>query len=135
MLLAWLLPGLGHWWLGERRRARILAAAIGGLFVGGLLIGGIDVVDMRDDAYWFYGQSFAGPLAVAVGVLHHRLDRQGPPEPDDAPPYRKSIGRVNELGTLWCTLAGVLNLLAIFDASRSRGHERSMAPATTGDRP
>ena len=39
----------------------------------------------------------------------------------DRPPNTKSLGRVNELGTLFCTLAGMLNLIAIIDASTRRG--------------
>ncbi len=30
--------------------------------------------------------------------------------------YSKSLGRVNELGTLFCTIAGMLNLICIIDA-------------------
>ena len=41
----WLLPGLGHWMLGHRRRAVILGGAILLLWLGGLLIGGIGVID------------------------------------------------------------------------------------------
>lgn len=46
----------------------------------------------------------------------------------DRPPNTKSLGRVNELGTLFCTIAGMLNLIAIIDAStrrRGRGHRAS----------
>lgn len=32
------------------------------------------------------------------------------------PPNVKSVGRVNEVGTLFCTIAGMLNLIIIFDA-------------------
>jgi hypothetical protein len=39
----------------------------------------------------------------------------------DRPPNVKSLGRVNELGTLFCTIAGMLNLIAVIDASTRRG--------------
>ena len=30
--------------------------------------------------------------------------------------HRKSLGHVNEMGTLYCALAGLMNLVAILDA-------------------
>jgi TM2 domain-containing membrane protein YozV len=45
-----------------------------------------------------------------------------PAKPGERPPNSKSIGRVNELGTLFCTIAGMLNLICIIDALfRQRG--------------
>lgn len=43
--------------------------------------------------------------------------------------YRTSIGRVNELGTLYCTLAGVLNLLVILDAVGRAVQEPKLEPS------
>ena len=39
-----------------------------------------------------------------------------PAKPGENPPNSKSVGRVNELGTLFCTIAGMLNLICIIDA-------------------
>jgi hypothetical protein len=36
--------------------------------------------------------------------------------PGERPPNSKSVGRVNELGTLFCTITGMLNLICIIDA-------------------
>jgi hypothetical protein len=36
------------------------------------------------------------------------------------PPYTKSLGRANELGTLFCTIAGFMNLICIIDAAWRR---------------
>lgn len=44
-------------------------------------------------------------------------DPQGNPIPNATPPSRKSIGKVNELGTLFATIAGMINLIAIIDAA------------------
>ncbi len=146
-ILAAVLPGAGHWFQGERRRAVLLGAGILGLFFGGLLIGGIDVVDSRRDRLWFLGQALVGPVALATDYAHqHWLKGTDPqtgevrsplpneirdpsgalvPAPADArPPLSKSLAKMNEIGTLYCTVAGMLNLIVIIDAafpSRRRG--------------
>ncbi len=138
-MLAVLLPGLGHAYLGEMRRGACVAAGVLGLFFGGMLIGGIDVVDRQEDPIWFLGEALVGPLAFGVNWVHQnqfkvvdgpvrrtampgevRDPATGAPVPAPAgarPPNIKSIGRVNELGTLYCTIAGMLNLICIIDAA------------------
>lgn len=48
----------------------------------------------------------------------------GPPQPlitdGGTPPSTKSLGRANELGTLFITVGGMLNLLVIIDAALNR---------------
>lgn len=67
---ALLFPGLGHLVRGEPRRALFAAIGVLGMFFGGLLIGGVDVVDSKEDKWWFYGQAFVGPLAFGVDWYH-----------------------------------------------------------------
>lgn len=43
--------------------------------------------------------------------------------PADRPPYTKPLARVAEIGTLSCTLAGMLNLIAIVDCAFNRRRE------------
>jgi hypothetical protein len=159
LVLGWLLPGAGHLFLGQVRRAILICVGVLGLFFSGLFVGGIDVVDSGlvvsntfrkvtgskspqlvtpdGDAIWFVGQAFTGPVALVVDVVHqHRFKVIDPAEPrilrsarpgegrDPAtgfaiagtPPATKSLARVNEVGTLFCTLAGLLNLIAMIDA-------------------
>lgn len=137
-VLALLFPGAGHFYLGEPVRAVLIAAGILGLFFGGLLIGGIDVVDRKEDTIWFVGQALVGPVAFGVDYIHQehmkvtdqgRLRSARPGETRDSagraapaaagqlPPNSKSLGRMNELGTLFATIAGMLNLIVIIDAS------------------
>ncbi len=117
-VLAWALPGLGHFIIGEKARGIIVGVTLVCLFTAGLLIGGIDVVDSRRDTLWYAGEVMIGPAAIAIDLVHRSYDQDGepyPPSDSRRPPYYPSIARVNELGTLYCTLAGVLNLLAILD--------------------
>lgn len=170
MLLAIVLPGAGHAFLGETRRAVLIACGVLGLFFGGILVGGVDVVDKKEDFVWFLGESLVGPIAFGTDYYHQHflkvrgergrlrsaypyemragngeavlvrneetgeflplaLRSTGEPILDratgkqrmgtasDRPPNSKSVGRVNELGTLFAAIAGMLNLICIIDAS------------------
>jgi hypothetical protein len=144
MVLAFAFPGLGHWYLGEKKRAQLIAAGILGLFVGGVLIGGVDAVDRKEDTIWFVGQALVGPVAFGVDYVHQshlKVKARDPAtgqdtvrsaRPDEIrgadgwpqtaaagqkPPISRSLGRMNELGTLFSTIAGMLNLLVIIDAA------------------
>lgn len=81
-ILAVVLPGLGHAARGEVFRGLVAGACVLAMFFGGMLIGGIDVVDSREDKWWFYGQAFVGPIAFGVDHLHqNRFKAHGiPPE-------------------------------------------------------
>lgn len=136
LVAAVVLPGLGHIIGGERTRGLLIAAGVLGLFFGGLFIGGIDVVDSKEDRVWFFGQALVGPVAFGVDWVHQsqfkvidpatkQLRSAYPDEGRDAngmavkggkPPNRKSLNKVNDLGTLYATIAGMLNLVCILDA-------------------
>lgn len=142
-ILAVVFPGAGHWYQGQVRRALLVAGGVLGLFFGGLLIGGLDVVDSRQDRLWFLGQVLVGPVALVTDYVHqHQFKALGPepgatqprsPLPNEVrdpetgrwtagpagstPPISKSLGKMNEIGTLYCTIAGMLNLIVIIDAA------------------
>ncbi len=96
------------------------------LFLGGVLIGGIDVVDRKEDRLWFWAQALCGQIALAVDFTNQTFLKTWPPdgagrsdERDSkaiAQLGRKGLGRVNEMGTLFCALAGLMNLVVILDA-------------------
>lgn len=113
-VLGWLVPGLGHWMLGLRHRGAVIGLTLLLLFAGGLLIGGMDVVDPVDDTIWFIPQAGLGPVTAGLGLAHVVMDKQAAETGKSV--FQRSIGRVNEMGTLYCAIAGVLNLLAILDA-------------------
>lgn len=145
-VLALVLPGLGHLYLGQIRRGQYIALGILSLFLGGLLIGGIDAIDSREDRLWFLGQACVGPLAFVVDHLHQnnfKVNDEGvlrsawphegrnpdatprpldPANPADRPPNIKGIAKVNELGTLFITLAGFLNIIVVLDALFPAAH-------------
>jgi len=139
-ILALAFPGAGHWFLGERKRAVLIAAGVLGLFFSGLLVGGIDVVDSKEDRWWFVGQALVGPVAFATDYVHQNrikgidprtgvLRSANPDETRDGsgrlapalggqrPPATKSLGKMNELGTLFACIAGMMNLIVALDAA------------------
>lgn len=69
-VLACLIPGAGHAYLGDIRRGVLIFTGVLGLFFGGILVGGIDVVDRREDFIWFLGQALVGPIALATDNYH-----------------------------------------------------------------
>lgn len=126
-VMAFILPGAGHWLRGERKRAVYIAIGVFGLFFGGMLIGGIDVVDRRADRLEtrlsFLAQAFVGPTAFVVDHIHHTRFKvvdpdRGPraPLPGEQPELTKSLGKVNEIGVLFALVAGMLNFIVILDA-------------------
>ncbi len=145
LLAALVLPGLGHVVRGERTRGLLAFSGVMLLFLTGLVAGGIDVVDRREDKFWFIGQACVGPVAFGVDWYHQnrlkvvdpnpkppvvvgrsavrsayptegRDPKTGRPVAGGRPPNIKSIGKVNEIGMLACTLAGMLNVIVILDA-------------------
>lgn len=137
LLGACLLPGLGHALTGERSRGLCIGAGVLGLFFTGLLVGGIDTIDSKEDRIWFIGQALVGPLPFGIDHIHQtqfkvidptskQLRSAYPNEGRDpvthlavaggTPPNTKSISKMNELGTLFSTVAGMINFIVILDA-------------------
>ncbi len=133
-LLAWMVPGLGHWYQGRTGKAVLYFVCILSLFFAGLALGDWRVV------YWrwvnplanseqfcinYPGQFFAG-LAAFPGVLQATLKWYGfnptlwgylaEPSQNEINGLYPRLGKFVEMGYLYTTIAGLLNILAIFDA-------------------
>ena len=109
-LLTWILPGLGHIYLGHRGRGVILLVTITATFWTGVAIGGVrDTVDPQDRRLWFAAQICTGGNTLAAYALHSWVDRAGNPSP-------ATYWISSEVGVHYTGVAGLLNLLIIFDA-------------------
>lgn len=136
-LAAIAFPGAGHFVRGERARAACIAAGVLSLFFTGLFVGGIDSVDSREDRLWFFGQALVGPIAFGVDRVHQSHFKVLDPDtrrlrsanPDENPKNTKSLGKMNEIGTLFSTVAGMMNLIVILDAAFPSVRRRPGAPA------
>jgi hypothetical protein len=114
-LAAWILPGLGHILLGRTAKGLYLGGLILGAFAIGLILGqGYSVASVKFPYHW-WGQVCAGaPALLANRFLGLRAQTQ-------------TIDRL-ELGVVFTTVAGIMNVVAIVDAytiARTRGEPAS----------
>jgi hypothetical protein len=155
-LLAWLVPGLGHWYQGRRAKAVLFFVCIMGLFGYGVYLGGGTRIDQdgnkrflgygravylsmqRDDLRLYYlSQIGVGLPAFPALVQAYRMNNKkevwwggfmAPPRPVQAGFGDKNkdqptahdlnylLNRTLELATIFTAVAGLLNVLAIYDA-------------------
>ena len=106
-LLAWLVPGAGHFYLGLRKRALLLFIAIELTYFIGLYIGTIRVVDPAHSMFWFVAQVFAGLNTIIVRLWAVNLASS-----NTSLPYDWSYN----MAVLYTGVAGLLNLLTVFDS-------------------
>jgi len=128
LIVAWLIPGLGHWLLGKRRRAVVFGVVIVAAFVTGILVDGeIGIPRQGEPFSWLAalaclgnGVLYLGRLVWLNGVgsffaagFPYGLDGGGNPV---------SAGFV--FGNTFLYTAGLMNLLAVLDVSDiSRGEK------------
>jgi hypothetical protein len=131
-LAAWLVPGAGYWLIGQRIRGLVVGVSILLIFAAGLLIGGMHVIDAPTGLTvqlilqkpWFIGQVLAGPVSLFASYLANNWGTH-----IDPITFQRTVGvafshaRVNEIGTLYTAVAGMLNLMAIIDAAYRSSNE------------
>lgn len=102
-LLGWIIPGSGYFLLGEQKRAIIIFFAILATFCIGLYVGSIGVINPVDSKIPFAGQIMTSPVVIYLG--HLTADGSYP-----------VYGRPNEIGQIYTSTAGLLNLLCIINS-------------------
>ena len=128
-LLAFLVPGLGHVYLGRPGKGLVAFVVLVGLFGWGIGISRGECVSLAGDEesghrYAFLAQVGAGlPTALALLSTHqyevkHALGMEASPPPSPSfedPVYVARLPKLDE-GLLYTMIAGLLNLLLIYDA-------------------
>ena len=132
LLLAWLVPGAGHMYLGRYVRGLILLLTISGLFWSGVAMGGVLTVDYEAERWWFIADMFAGVHGL---VSYYRQKnvyealRRDPEVVQSAGPTEAVIDKrlndkglalvhpVDNIARAYAGIAGLLNLLCMFDAA------------------
>lgn len=132
--LAWLCPGLGHFYQGRVGKAILYASCILTLYFLGFAIGEGKIV------YWrwvnplrnpekfclhYVGQFFVGlptlPALIQGTLAYYGFEPvfwgfMAEPAQNVINGLHPRLGKLVEVGTIYTTVAGLLNILAIYDA-------------------
>jgi hypothetical protein len=126
-VLTWVVPGAGHWYLGQRGFATVFFVAITLPYLSGVAIGGVKanvnphankwlfVAEMGIGSYAaaFYGLNLAtSEITMQQAASIHELNKL---EPAKVRQYI-SFYPESEVAQIYLAAAGLLNLLAILDA-------------------
>jgi hypothetical protein len=103
VLLAWLLPGAGHWYLGQRVRGAIFCLLLAAVFTLGVVMTGGGCLSVQRHPYALALQACDGAVAGLAFVFVGES-----PEP--------AASKLNDFGMLLTLVAGALNVLLIADA-------------------
>ena len=102
-LLAWLIPGSGHFVIDKKKHAIIIFITILLTFCTGLYIGSIGVIDPVGAKIWYCVQLMNSPLVAVIGHF-------------TATGAYAVYGRPGEIGQIYTFIAGLLNMLCIVNA-------------------
>jgi hypothetical protein len=128
-VLAWLVPGLGHLYQGRIGKGILFAVCILGLFLFGFRQGDWRIVYFRWDKQewrWHYWAQL-GAGAVALPALAYKPEwrtwlpaqvRNFEVQPTNAEldNLHREYGNEIDIATVYTVIAGLLNILVIYDA-------------------
>lgn len=135
-LLAWLWPGAGHLYQGRTGKGLLFMVCVLGTFLFGLSLGGGHVVYASwtpEDRHLPYLCQIGVGIPAFPALVQNYLVRRGraplfgstimaPPEHvrpdtrDELARWHEQYGGMWDMGTLYTMVAGLLNVLAIYDA-------------------
>src|SRR5271157_2864125 len=149
--LAWLVPGLGHFYQGRTGQGWLYAICILGLYLVGFALGEGKIIYWRwvnplnnpeKFCLYYLGQFFVGlPSLPALiqGTLHYLSPDSGPwfwgfmaEPPPNVLNGLQGRGKVIEIGSIYTTVAGLLNILAIYDAFEGPAYADNEPTAPAG---
>ena len=120
-LAAWAIPGGGYFLLGQIRRALVVSVTILLTFGAGLYIGSIGVIDSVGAKPWYIAQVMNSPAVILLGNHVARANAGAGRQTNQQNPSKALsgypvFGRANEMGQIYTSIAGLLNLLCIVNA-------------------
>jgi len=133
LFLAWIVPGAGHVYLGRVGRGVIIFLVITGTFWAGIAMGGVLTVDYQNERWWFIAEMFTGIHGLVGWQRQSRVyeafrqDRQVQQaaregwlsDTIDQKLAESGLALVYPVDTVaraYAGVAGLLNLMCIFDA-------------------
>ncbi len=102
-LFGWFVPGGGHLMIGKNKHAIIIFVTIVLTFGIGLYIGSVGVINYVNAKPWFLAQLMNSPAVIALA----QISKTG---------GYSVYARPNEIGQIYTSVAGLLNLLCIVNA-------------------
>jgi hypothetical protein len=108
LLLAWLVPGAGHLWLGKPRKALFLFASVCALYLAGYLLADFRFVRWDDNPFYYLGRWGSGLTWLATWLVR------------DNPPRGAVPLEYYETGLLYMCSAGLLNAVLVLNLLASR---------------
>ncbi len=124
-VLAWLVPGAGHFYLGLRKRGLLLFVAIELTFLFGLYIGTLRIVDPAQSMFWFVAQVLAGLNTIVARLWASNAYAEA------ATPLVRDWSY--HMAVLYTGLAGLLNLLAVFGSVIRAGRANAEQTSSSTD--
>ena len=145
-VLAWLVPGLGHWYQGRKEKAVLFFVCIMSIFLFGCYLGSDPEYGPARVVYakwekgerhlYFIPQAFISVAAIPATLQENHVKQGLPPRWGGlmAPPNSLNatkpqpqgnptiddlhirLARYFEIGRIFTVIAGFMNLLVIFDA-------------------
>jgi hypothetical protein len=130
-LLAWLVPGLGHLYQGRTAKGVLFFVCILGTFLMGLYLSDGRAVYAAwldwDHRLYFYVCQLGAGLVSLPALWQTYLVRHGqaplfgglmapPANPAELNEWYRTLNRYFDLGSVYTMIAGLLNILAIYDA-------------------
>lgn len=151
-LLAWLVPGLGHFYQGRTAKGWLYAICILGLYFAGFFLGEGKIVYWRwinplnnpeKFCLYYLGQFWVGLAALPAliqGTIHTLWPDTGQllwgfmaePSQNVLNGLQPRLSKLVEIGTIYTTVAGLLNVLAIYDAFEGPAYIEAEEPADAG---
>jgi len=116
-ILAWLLPGMGHLYLGQRPRAIILLCAILAAFIVGIVLADFEAVSIPEHKYAFFAQvGTGGPTLLTLFITGGEISDTG-----------RAVDPRHSIGLLYTMVAGLLNFVVACDAYERAARGRQNA--------
>ena len=111
-ILAWILPGAGHFALGHRGLGIVFFSAISFAYLTGVAVGGVKTsVDPQGNRWLFLAEMGVGGYTTAFYFWSSSI--RVPPGSD---PEYISFFPESDVAQIYLAAAGLLNVLAVLDA-------------------
>ncbi|MFO0837578.1 MAG: DUF6677 family protein [Phycisphaerae bacterium] len=111
-ILAWILPGAGHWFLGHRGLAVVFFAAISFPYLTGLAYGGVkNSINPKSNKWLFLAEMGVGGYTTAGYFVGSAISVPAGQETRYIAFFPES-----DIAMIYLSTAGLLNVLAILDA-------------------